>query len=43
VSSHVFHGSSCEYYHCKNCTAVFKTHEAAVAAGYRPHNDCVRR
>jgi endonuclease YncB( thermonuclease family) len=43
VSSHVFHGSSCEYYNCKNCTAVFKTYEAAVAAGYRPHNDCVRR
>jgi endonuclease YncB( thermonuclease family) len=43
VSSHVFHGSSCEYYNCKNCTAVFKTHEAAVAAGYRPHTDCVRR
>ena len=43
VSSHVFHGPSCEYYNCKNCTAVFATSEAAVAAGYRPHTDCVRR
>jgi endonuclease YncB( thermonuclease family) len=43
LSSHVFHGPNCEYYNCKHCTAVFKTYEAAMAAGYRPHNDCVKR
>jgi micrococcal nuclease len=43
VSSLVFHASRCEYYACKNCTAVFATYEAAVAAGYRSHKECVGR
>jgi endonuclease YncB( thermonuclease family) len=40
VRSHVFHKPSCRYYNCKNCTAVFQTREAAIAAGYRPGGIC---
>lgn len=40
VRSHIFHGPSCRYYSCKNCTRVFKTREAAIAAGYRPCKIC---
>ena len=40
VQTKVFHRPSCRYYDCKNCTAVFKTREAAVAAGYRPGGHC---
>ncbi len=43
VSSHVFHAPRCGYYNCRNCTAVFATYEAALAAGYRPHAECVGR
>ena len=43
VSSHVFHAPGCANYHCRNCTAVFATREAAVAAGYRAHAECVGR
>jgi len=40
--SHVYHGSSCRYYNCKNCTKVFKSTKEADNAGYRPHNQCVK-
>jgi endonuclease YncB( thermonuclease family) len=40
--SHVFHGSGCRYYNCKNCTVVFKSVNDAVGAGYRAHNQCVK-
>ena len=43
VTSHVFHGPGCEHYTCRNCTAVFITYDAAVAAGYRPHSACAGR
>ncbi len=43
VSSHVFHAPGCPNYDCKNCTAVFATREAAMAAGYRPHVECAGR
>jgi endonuclease YncB( thermonuclease family) len=43
VSSHVFHAPGCQQYDCKSCTAVFVSYDAAVAAGYRPHQECVRR
>jgi endonuclease YncB( thermonuclease family) len=43
VTSKVYHAPGCEHYHCKNCTAVFATREAAVAAGYRAHAECVGR
>jgi hypothetical protein len=40
--SRVFHGASCPYYRCKNCTTEFATAEAAQAAGFRPHTECTR-
>ena len=43
VSSRVFHAPGCPYYECKNCTAVFATRDAAVAAGFRPHVECAGR
>lgn len=42
TSSKVFHGPECRHYDCKNCTAVFKSKEKAVKAGYRPHEECVK-
>jgi micrococcal nuclease len=38
--SHVFHGSSCRYYNCKNCTVIFNSREDAITAGYRPCGSC---
>lgn len=35
--SKVFHAPGCQFYHCKNCTAVFNSKEEAAKAGYRPH------
>lgn len=43
VKSRVFHAPGCEHYRCKECTAVFASYDAAVAAGYRPHKACVGR
>ncbi len=40
--SKVFHGPWCHHYNCKNCTVVFETREAAVAAGFRPDGQCDR-
>jgi len=42
VKSLVFHRPGCPNYSCKQCTAVFTTREAALAAGYRPAGDCAR-
>ena len=42
VKSHVFHGSGCRYYNCKNCVKMFQSREEAVRAGFRPHTDCVK-
>ena len=39
-SSMIFHQSSCRHYNCKNCTVVFTSREAAIAAGYRPCKVC---
>ncbi|MDA3807591.1 MAG: thermonuclease family protein [Thiomicrorhabdus sp.] len=41
IRSHVFHGSSCRHYNCKNCTKPFSSKSQAVGAGYKPHNQCV--
>lgn len=41
VRSHVFHRPGCRYYDCKSCTAVFKTREEAISAGYRPCRRCL--
>lgn len=35
-----FHESSCRYYDCPHCTAVFRTREAAIDAGYVPCRVC---
>jgi endonuclease YncB( thermonuclease family) len=43
VKSRVFHAPGCQHYSCASCTAVFETREAAVAAGFRPHAECVKR
>jgi len=42
VKSLVYHAVGCPDYTCASCTAVFATREAAEAAGYRPHRECVR-
>jgi endonuclease YncB( thermonuclease family) len=42
VASRVFHAPGCDNYDCANCTASFESPAAAVAAGYRPHRECVR-
>ena len=41
VESHVYHGSSCQYYTCKNCTQRFASRQEAEAAGYWRHRQCV--
>lgn len=35
-----FHRGSCRYASCKNCTASFKTRQAAIDAGYVPGGCC---
>jgi hypothetical protein len=42
TSSRVFHRPGCPHYGCKNCTTVFRTHDQALAAGFRPAGDCLR-
>jgi endonuclease YncB( thermonuclease family) len=42
VRSGVFHRPGCQRYECTNCTRVFLTREAAVAAGFRPAGDCLQ-
>lgn len=42
VKSHVFHGSGCQHYNCKNCTMVFRSKNDAMKAGYRAHKQCVK-
>lgn len=42
AKSHVFHSPGCQHFNCKNCTETFKTVEAAVKAGYRKHDQCVK-
>ena len=41
MKSHVFHGSGCQHYDCKNCVKGFDSIDEAVGAGYRPHKQCV--
>ena len=42
VRSKVFHAPGCKDYDCKNCTEILKSKEEALAAGYRPHKECVK-
>jgi micrococcal nuclease len=41
TSTRVFHAASCKNAKCRNCTAIFLTTKAAIAAGYRPARDCL--
>jgi endonuclease YncB( thermonuclease family) len=41
--SHVFHAAGCQYFDCANCTANLPTYQAAIAAGFTPHRDCIGR
>ena len=40
AKSRIFHTLKCRYYNCKSCTAVFKTQQEAIKAGYRPCKIC---
>jgi len=40
VRSHVFHKPGCSGYNCKNCSAIFRTRQEAIEAGYRPCGNC---
>lgn len=42
VSSRVVHRPGCQHYRCKNCTRVFQTLNDAIAAGFKPADDCLR-
>lgn len=43
VKSMVFHAPGCPNYNCKQCTAVFATAQEAVAKGFRPAADCLKK
>jgi endonuclease YncB( thermonuclease family) len=40
--SKVLHAPGCQHYNCKNCTVPFVTVAQAQAAGFRPHDQCVK-
>jgi hypothetical protein len=40
IKSMKFHRQGCRYYNCKDCTAIFKTREEAINAGYVPCKLC---
>ena len=40
VQTGIFHQSSCRYFDCKKCTAVFDSRAAALQAGFRPCKVC---
>jgi len=40
--SHVFHGSSCRDYNCKNCTVMLESIQEAENAGFHRHRACVK-
>lgn len=43
VRSMLFHAPGCPNYNCKRCTAVFATAQEAIAKGFRPAGDCLRK
>jgi endonuclease YncB( thermonuclease family) len=43
VTSMVFHAPGCPNYNCKQCTAVFATAQEAIARGFRPAGDCLKK
>jgi transcription elongation factor Elf1 len=40
TKSRAFHQSSCRYFTCKNCTAVFKSVDEAIQGGYHACGSC---
>lgn len=38
----VFHEPGCRFYHARNCTELFRSRKAALAAGYSPAHCCAR-
>ncbi len=40
VESRVVHTPSCRYFSCKQCTVIFHSREAALAAGFKPCRIC---
>jgi micrococcal nuclease len=40
MDSKVFHRTGCKYFNCTTCTAIFKTKDQALAAGYKPCGMC---
>lgn len=40
IKSKVFHRSSCQYFDCDNCTAIFRSKDQAIGAGFRPCKKC---
>ena len=40
IQSKKFHRHGCQYFDCGNCTAVFKSREDAISAGYVPCKVC---
>ncbi len=40
TEGHIFHKSSCKFYKSKNSTAIFKTRDEAIKAGYKPCKIC---
>ncbi|RPJ53289.1 MAG: thermonuclease family protein [Acidobacteria bacterium] len=41
ASSRVYHAPGCRDYNCRNCTHLLASRQAAEAAGFRPHAECV--
>lgn len=40
VKSRIYHNSSCRYYFCRNCTAIFASAQEARADGFRACQIC---
>lgn len=40
TNSYKFHRPGCRHYGCRNCTAIFKSREEAISAGYSPCKIC---
>lgn len=40
TKSRVFHRHGCPHFDCKNCQAVFNSHEEAINAGFKPCGVC---
>lgn len=43
TSSRIFHAAACPNAGCRNCVRRFSSEQEAIAAGFRPAGDCMRR